>query len=132
MMFSPGQAFQFTYTISQEVYDSFLKTSLDFNPLHTQDDFAQSKGFSGRVMHGNILNAFLSHFIGEGLPTKNVMILTQDIAFKKPSFLGDVLALNATVEEVHESVKMVTFKYFFAHESGEKRATGRISIKYDV
>jgi acyl dehydratase len=38
--------------------------------LHIDDDYARSKGFKQKVMHGNILCGFLSRFVGELLPVK--------------------------------------------------------------
>lgn len=58
------------YTVTPEVCEHFLLCSQDVNPLHTDYEFAKQKGFPGRVMYGNILNVFISHFIGECLPTK--------------------------------------------------------------
>ena len=59
-----SQAFEVTYHVTPDVYFGFQRISSDFNPLHTDEAFAKSKGFPGRVMYGNILNAFVSHFVG--------------------------------------------------------------------
>ena len=102
-----------TYQVSLEVYRAFQLCSGDFNPLHTDVAFAQSKGFSGCVMYGNILNAFISHFVGMLLPTSEVMIQSQDISFHKPVFLDDQLSLEATVDTVSEAVGIVEYKLKF-------------------
>src|SRR5262245_51814734 len=52
------------YTITAAVYEQFLATFGDTNRLHTEDDFARTRGFPERVMHGAILNGFISHFVG--------------------------------------------------------------------
>ena len=57
------------YVVTDRVYDAFRTCSGDINALHVDDGFAHDRGFSGRVMYGNILNAFLSHFAGMLLPT---------------------------------------------------------------
>ena len=54
-----------TYQITPEVYFCFQRCSNDFNPLHTDAAYANLKGFEKPVMYGNILNAFVSHFIGK-------------------------------------------------------------------
>jgi acyl dehydratase len=111
------------------VYDSFQICSQDRNPLHTDQTFAQAKGFPERVMYGNILNAFISYFIGECLETKNVIIQSQSINFRKPVFLFDILIFTAQVHGVHESVNTVEFKYLFANrQDGALIANGKISI----
>ena len=99
-----------TYQVTPEVYHAFQSCSGDFNPLHTDVTFAQSKGFSGCVMYGNILNAFISHFVGMLLPTSEVMIQSQDISFHKPVFLNDQISLEATVDTVSEAVGIIEYK----------------------
>ena len=74
----------YTYKITSEVFYSFQRCSNDYNPLHTDESFAKRKGFAGCVMYGNILNAFISHFVGMLLPSREVMIQSQDISYRKP------------------------------------------------
>jgi len=102
-----------TYQVTPEVYKAFQLCSQDMNPLHTDEAFAQEKGFESRVMYGNILNAFISHFVGMCLPTPDVMIQSQDISFHKPVFLNDQIALEATVDTVSEAVGIIEFKLKF-------------------
>lgn len=129
MIFKEGQIYKQPFTATQEVYDSFQSCSQDRNPLHTDKTFAQSKGFSDRVMYGNILNAFISYFVGECLETKNVIIQSQSINFRKPVFLLDMLIFTAEVHGVYESVNTVEFKFSFTNTQDEALiANGKISI----
>ena len=75
--------------------------------------FAIEKGFASQVMYGNILNAFISHFVGMLLPTRDVMIQSQDISFHKPVFLNDDIQLDASVETVSEAVNIIEYKLKF-------------------
>lgn len=123
-----GDAFRQTFTVSEAVYDGFLNVFNDRNPLHTNEAYALGKGFRAKVMHGNILNGFLSYFIGECLPTKDVIIHSQQIDFKKPVYLHDVLAFEAEVDEVYESVHALKFKFQFKNSDGKTVAKGTIQI----
>jgi len=114
MMFEIDQTYEEEFCISEKIYNGFIQLFRDKNPLHTDETFAISKGFKSVVMHGNILNGFLSYFIGECLPTKNVIIHTQEIQFKKPVYLNDRLYFNARVTGVFESVNAVEFKFEFS------------------
>lgn len=106
----------------------FQKCSNDRNPLHIDEEFAISHGFSGRVMYGNILNAFLSYFIGECLPIKNVIIHSQEIVFKNPVYMNEVLEFEAFVAEIYEAVNVIKFKYKFIKPDGKIAAKGLIQI----
>ncbi len=123
-----GDVFNHEFTVSEKVYKGFIDIFRDENPLHTNAEFAAAKGFPKVVMHGNILNGFLSFFIGELLPTKDVMIVSQQIDFKKPVYLNDTLRFSAKVNEIHESVNLVEFKYDFVNATNTKVAKGTIKI----
>ena len=120
------------YQVSPEVYHAFQLCSGDFNPLHTDVAFAQSKGFANCVMYGNILNAFISHFVGMLLPTSEVMIQSQDISFHKPVFLNDQISLEATVDTVSEAVGIIEYKLKFRRISDSVKpelvAKGHVQI----
>lgn len=120
-----------TYHVSDDVYFGFQRISSDYNPLHTDEAFAKSKGFLERVMYGNILNAFVSHFVGMALPTRDLMIQTQDIQFRKPVYLGDTVVLKSSVEETSAAVKIIIFKLRFYRKVNKKQelvATGHVQI----
>ncbi len=123
-----GDVFENTFLIDQAVYDGFRQTFQDYNPMHTDETFARSHGFRERVMYGNLLNGFLSYFVGECLPLKNVVIQTQSIQYNKPVYLGDSLRLIAEVSGVFESVNTVEFKFLFENQVQEKVAKGKIQI----
>src|SRR3954465_13194478 len=101
-MFKTGDSFTQQFVVSDEIYLGFIQLFKDKNPLHTNTEFAINKGFKGAVMHGNILNGCLSYFIGECLPTKNVIIHSQEIQFRNPVYLDDKLDFNATVVGFYE------------------------------
>jgi 3-hydroxybutyryl-CoA dehydratase len=127
-MFQVNDGFEGEFTVSDDVYGGFIRIFRDRNPLHTDSAFAVGKGFRETVMHGNILNGFLSYFIGEMLPVKYVIIHSQEINYKKPVYLNDTLKLKAAVKEIHESVNAVVFKFSFSNSAGETVAKGNIQI----
>ena len=116
------------FVVTQTVYDAFQVCSGDKNPLHTNEGFAKGKGFKECVMYGNILNGFVSYFIGMLLPTPNVIIHSQDIVFKNPVFLNDDLDFTATVEDMSDVVQTVIFKYVFRNQAGKVVAKGHVQI----
>lgn len=123
-----GDTYQHEFIINNEVYDGFLDTFKDRNPLHTDSAFAGSKGFKGIVMHGNILNGFVSFFVGELLPVKDVMIMQQEIRFHLPVFLNDTLLFSAKHTETFESVNAIEIKFEFSNQERKKVAKGKLLI----
>lgn len=127
-LFSKWEGVTKEFKIDEHIYRTFQELSGDMNPLHTDEDFAARKGFSGKVMYGNILNAFVSYGIGMALPTPNVMIQTQDIVFRKPVFMGDSLTMEMKTEEVHEAVNVVIIAFKFTNGDNKVVAKGHVQI----
>lgn len=127
-MMQKGDIFKQTFTVTDKIYQGFIEVFNDKNPLHVDNSFAVTKKFSSKVMHGNILNGFLSYFIGECLPLKSVIIQTQEIKYALPVYLNDKLELYAEIEDVYESVNTIEFKYYFTNLNNKKVAKGKIQI----
>ena len=121
----------YTYQVTQEVYNSFQQCSSDYNPLHTDPAFASSKGFASVVMYGNILNAFVSHFVGMLLPVREVMIQSQDICYQKPVYLNHEIILVSSIDTISEAVNIIQYKLKFMRMKDGKResvAKGHVQI----
>jgi len=129
MLFKEGDTFGSGYEVNEEIYHGFIHIFKDENPLHTDDLYARENKFEAKVMHGAILVGFLSHFIGEVLPVKNVVVLSYGIAFNKPVYLGDKLWLSGMVSDVSESTNCVDIKYEFKNINDSLVSKGKISIK---
>lgn len=95
-MIDPRTSYSHIYTVIEIVYKVFTDIFMDENLLHINEKFVREKGFRSVVMHSNILNGFLSHFIleCECLPLKNVIIQTQEIKYLNPDYLNDILDLS--------------------------------------
>jgi 3-hydroxybutyryl-CoA dehydratase len=122
-----GVAFKREYTIAQDVYQRFLDLFGDASPLHVDDAVAVSCGFPEKLMHGAILNGFISNFVGMNFPGKRTLELGVDIRFILPTFAGDVLSLEAVVKERLESRRVVVLQFRFLRE-GTMVANGRVQV----
>ncbi len=121
----------YIYRVTPDVYYSFQRCSNDFNPLHTDQQYANSKGFPTVVMYGNILNTFISHFVGMLLPVRDVIIHSQEINFHKPVYLNDEIQLEAKIDQVSESVNIIVYKLKFRrliNGEAELVAKGNVQI----
>ncbi len=110
------------YTISAPVYEQFLRTFGDTNRLHTEEEFARGRGFPARVMHGAILNGFISHFVGVHFPGDGAVLHAVNMQFKSPCHLGDEIVIAATVAQVSEAVGVVTLEMVLTNLTRERVA----------
>jgi acyl dehydratase len=112
-----GVEFRQEYRITEEVYRKFLDLFGDASPLHVSDQTAISCGFAGKLMHGAILNGFISNFVGMNFPGKRTLELGVEISFVKPTYCGDVLTLHAVVRERLEARRVVVLQFRFLRDN---------------
>ena len=130
--FPVGSEARADYLIGSPVYEGFLALFHDTSPIHIDTAFAQARGFNGCVMHGAILNGFLSHFIGVRFPGRNSLLLTVDIRYLAPSFLGDKIEIRAEVEQRVESQRILVLAILFQNETQNQAvARARVQVKVE-
>ena len=74
-----GMTLEGHYTITASVYEGFISTFKDLSPIHIDLTYALAQGFSGLVMHGAILNGFISHFLGMQFPGRTGLLLSTSL-----------------------------------------------------
>ena len=122
-----GAKFRQQYVIGEDVYQRFLDIFGDASPLHVDDRVAVSCGFSAKLMHGAILNGFISNFVGMNFTGKRTLELGVQINFVKPTYVGDVLDLEAEVKERLESRRVVVLQFRFLRDA-TMVANGRVTV----
>ena len=127
---SVGMKISHDYAITPTVYENFLAAFQDHSPVHVDETYARQSGFDGQVMHGAILNGFLSHFVGMIFPGKPSLLLAVDLRFSQPSFLNDALQLEAAVSQKLDSQNVIVLDFTFKNRTRNTiAARGRAQIK---
>jgi len=112
-----GLTKQFQITITESMINDFAKISGDYNPLHMDEKFAQSRDFKNRVCHGMLLGSLFSRLIGMYIPGKFSLYFSQSLNFRAPCFIEDVVTITGTVTEKHNSTKMLTLKTVISNQN---------------
>jgi acyl dehydratase len=124
-----GQRETFCYHITPEVYQQFLGAFHDHSPIHVDDGYARGRGFSGRVMHGSILNGFVSHFVGMWFPGRFSLLLGVDMRFAQPSYLGDIIRVDMVVSQKMDAKKIIVLDATLTNETqNHLAARGRLQV----
>ena len=105
-----GDKSKFSVRITDKTVKSFLDITGDVNPLHTDAEFARSKGFKDKVVYGMLTASFLSTLAGVYIPGKNSLIHSTDIKFLRPVFIGDELTIEGIVAEKNDLFKLINVK----------------------
>lgn len=126
----PGQRESFKHTVTDEDMRSFLSITGDENPLHTDSVFAESQGFKSEVVYGMLSASLISTLAGVYLPGKFCIIHQVDIKFVRPVYVGDVLVVSGTVNELNESVQQAVIKVEIINQNIEKVIRGKLSVGF--
>ena len=79
----------------------FAGASLDFSPLHIDDDFAKAAGYGGVFAHGAISLGFAIEAITRWL--ENGRVFSATAMFQKLVWPGDILTAKGVVVDKYES-----------------------------
>lgn len=100
----------FEVKITPKLIDDFAQLSGDYNPLHTDKNFAQSNNFKNTVCHGMLLASLFSRLVGMYIPGKNSLYFSQSLNFIKPAYVDDIVTVNGKVISKSNSTKIITLK----------------------
>lgn len=92
-------------TITEADVILFAGLTGDYNPMHTDEEFAKRSMFGGRIVHGllglSVANALLFRLGIEDGTAKAFLELSW--RFKKPIMIGDTIYARIVISEMKES-----------------------------
>ena len=104
-----GQSASLTKTVTERDVELFAEVSLDTNPVHMDQAYAETTLFKTRIAHGMLGAGLISAVLGTQLPGKGAIYLGQTLKFKAPVKLGDTLTATVTVKEIVTDKKRAIF-----------------------
>jgi acyl dehydratase len=133
--FNPGDAFSSpARTVTEADVVAFAGLSGDFNPLHTDEEFARSTPFGARIAHGMLSAAMatgMANWIGifEGT---TIALIEQVIQYKGAVKFGDTLHLELKVLQKKEASKpdrgLVFFETHVCNQEGKAVIEGQWTL----
>ena len=124
-----GLTKQFQINITESMVDDFAKLSGDFNPLHTDNEYAISSGFHGKVCHGMLLGSFFSRLIGMYLPGKHALHFSQSLKFVNPCIINEKVTVKGEVLDKSAASKIITIKSTITNTSKKIIVDGTAYVK---
>jgi acyl dehydratase len=123
----PGQALpDLKVTPDKYLTVRYAGASGDFNPIHIDEEFAQSVGLPGKILHGLWMMAQVARAVsaaGDGPDA----LRSLSIQFRGMGFPEQELSVSATVKDVADGVATIEAEAF----QGERRIIrkGRAELK---
>ena len=106
---SEGMSAIFTRTVTEADIVLYSGISGDTNPVHLDQEFANSTMFKGRIAHGMLTAGFISAVLGTRLPGPGSIYLSQSLKFKAPVRIGDTVKARVTATAVDKEKGRCTF-----------------------
>lgn len=94
-----GDSFTTERTFTEEDVTRFAAISRDYNPIHFDLRFTETKGFTGRICHGLLVAGLLTEIGGQ----IGWLASGMNLRFKHPVYFGDTVECRVTLDEVDEN-----------------------------
>jgi 3-hydroxybutyryl-CoA dehydratase len=108
--FTVGETAQVRKTVTEADVKALAEVTGDYNPLHTDDDFAARTRFQGRIVHGVLAAGLISAALGMKLPGPGAIYLSQTLNFVHPVRVGDTLTAEVEVTRWRPEKRIVNLK----------------------
>ena len=99
----PGMHATYSKTITEADIVLFAGVSGDNNAVHTNEEFARTTSFGGRIAHGFLTASVISAAVANRLPGPGTVYLGQQMRFKAPVRPGDTVHATVSVVSIDEA-----------------------------
>lgn len=128
-----GQTEAFKVLVTQEKIELFAQITGDFNPLHTNIEYAKQMGHPNTVVYGMLTASFYSTLAGMYLPGKYSLIYSVESKFLQPVYPGNELLVQGTIKEKNDQFQLLTIKAEILNQNGSKvsRAVMKVGVIHE-
>ena len=126
-----GQEQSASKMFTEEDVKLFARISGDDNPLHTDREYAEKSRFGAPVVHGILVSGLISKVLGTKLPGQGSIYLEQQLVFKRPVYVGDVVTAVVRITDIVTEKKIITLETTVYNQEDECVVSGNAKILYD-
>ncbi len=119
-----GDSAQISKTITEAVVNDFAKAIGDFNPVHTDQAYAEKTIFKGKIAHGALSIGFLSTVLGNILPGHGTIYLSHEVKFLAPVRIGDTITAKVEVLDLIPEKNRAKFRTTCVNQEGKMVVDG--------
>ena len=105
----PGDTFIITRTFSREETNAFGDLTRDYNPVHYDTRWTQSKGFDGLICHGLLVGGMICEFGGQ----VGWLATGMDFKFLRPVYFNDTIECRIVMTQVEANGRAAADARFF-------------------
>lgn len=124
-----GQSASLKKVFSSEEVKAFAELSLDRNPIHLDEVYAEQSIFGNRIIHGFLVGSLISAVFGTVLPGEGAIYLHQEMDFKKPVYHGEEITATVTLTNIKKEKSILFFDTKCENKLGEIVIEGKAVLK---
>ena len=113
---------------AEDVQD-FSTLSLDRNPIHTDQSYAEKSIFGKRIVHGMLAASLFSGLLGMKLPGEGSIYLGQSLSFSAPIYIDDEVTATVEIIKIRPDKPIVTLKTSCINSEGTVVIEGEAVVK---
>lgn len=125
-----GDEAKLTRTLTEKDVQAFADLTGDNNPLHMDERYAGQTRFKNRVVHGMLTSSFLSTVIGTILPGPGALYLSQELNFKKPVMINDIIEAKVVVVQKIAAAKMLVLETTITNQHSQVVVEGKAKVMW--
>lgn len=118
---SIGDSFSVNRFLSADDVKMFAKLTGDDNPIHVDEEYAQSTRFGKPIVHGVLLLGIISKVLGCDFPGHGSIAVGISVRFLRPVPVGSEVTVEVKISEKIDKRKHVKARVYVYHE-------GRIAV----
>tara|TARA_B100000963_G_scaffold354115_1_gene370032 strand:+ start:248 stop:643 length:396 start_codon:yes stop_codon:yes gene_type:complete len=131
LKYEEGETFSKKFLITEHKVESFALITGDVNPIHLDQEYAKSTVFKKRISHGMLVASCISNVIANDLPGPGSIYLSQNLNFKKPVFLGDMVNVVVEITKIKEEKKIMFLKTQCLDDEEDIVIDGEAVVKFN-
>lgn len=124
-----GQESFISKSFTEKDVELFAELSCDSNPVHLDQIYAQKTIFQKRIVHGYLYGALISAVIGTKLPGPGSIYIHQEMNFKKPVYLNEIVTARVIITEIKLDKSLVFLETNCYKNDNELVLEGKAVIK---
>lgn len=118
---SIGDSFSATRFLSAEDVRTFADLTGDDNPIHVDEEYAETTRFGKPIVHGVLLLGIISKVLGRDFPGHGSIAVGISCRFLRPVPVGSEITVEVKISEKIDKRKHVKARVYVYHE-------GRIAV----
>lgn len=123
-----GQTARYSKRVGEREIALFAQACGDVNPVHIDADYAATTAFGGRIAHGMLTGALISAALAMELPGPGTVFLSQNLRFREPVMLGDLVTVELEVTDKRSRLRRVTLECTARNQAGKVVASGTAEV----